>query len=160
VVLVESPNIVTFGGNGTLNGVIVSASSTGSNTALSALNQLIFSGNYVANDPSSLPDNSTFHDLKTQLAGSVVLAPTFSVSFAGTSTTMNGNVVASKVSMTGTAGGDIKGVVMSLDNQPLSLSGSSGINVISPGNFGAAPGLRFASHYDPVAGTYTEVSAP
>jgi hypothetical protein len=157
VVLIETPNIVTFTGNGTLSGVIAAASSVGANTALSATNQLVFQGNYTANDPSVLPDNALFHDLKA-LSGSVIVAPTFSVSYAGTSNTINGSIIASKVSMTGTSGGTIKGVVMSLDSQPLSLTGSSAINIIAPGNLGMPAGIRFNSHYDPVASSYSEIT--
>ena len=139
----------------TLNGVLAAASSVGAGTVLTAGNVINFKGNFIANDPSKL-DPAVWGDLQ-KMSGSVVVAPTFALSFVGTANSIGGSITASKISMTGTAGGSIAGMVMNLDDQPMALGGTSGLTITSPGTAGYPAGLRFGSFYAPLSDTYKEV---
>jgi len=129
---------------------------------LNSNNAITFSGSVTAHDPSYLtPANgfsaADFGDLQ-KLGGAIVLAPTFMVTFSGSSNSMGGTIAASKLVMSGSSGGSIDGMVMIMDNQPTVFSGSAGINIHSKGTAAYPAGMRFGSSYNPLPNTYNELS--
>jgi hypothetical protein len=155
VVVVEQPNKVSFSGSAVLQGVIVAANSAGGATALNTNNGITFSGGVTASDVMSL--DSSFADLKALGGGAIVLAPTFAITFSGSSNSLGGTIAGSKLVMSGSSGGNVTGSVMILDNQPTVFSGSAGINIAAKGSAAGITGMRFDSRYSPAPGTYEEV---
>lgn len=156
VVVIETPNHVTFAGSATLQGVIVVANSAGGVTDLSASNSITFNGSLSAADVSSLDDS--FAELRSLGGGAIILAPTFKVTFAGSSNSLGGSIAASKLVMTGSACGSVSGCVIILDDQPTALSDDGGITITAQAPAGGITGFRFDSHYDPRASSYEEVT--
>jgi hypothetical protein len=152
VIYIEKPNIVEFAGNPTINGVIVMDSASTAGTL--ATNQINFTGaSMTANGVESLP--ASYGDLR-KLTGSFILAPGGAVDFRGNFNTVNGSIVSDQLSMTGNAGGTVKGTVINLQDNPLTLNGSSEIIIASTGTTNFPTGLHFGSHYVPLADTYEE----
>ena len=89
--------------------------------------------------------------------GSFVLAPNFNVSFTGDFGTVGGSIVASKVSMSGSAGGTVRGSLINLDNTTMTLDGSSDVVIASTGTTNYPAGLYFPGHFAPIPGSYEEV---
>ena len=152
VLWVQAPNVVSFRGNCTINGVIVCDNSGPFDPAH---NQLSFSGN-VSSTPVSQLDPATYGNLTT-LTGSFLLAPTFAVSMTGDFGTINGSVVAGQISMTGNAQGVVQGSVIGMTDNPLTLNGHSSITISSTGTSQFPTGMSFGNDYTPLPGTYLEV---
>ncbi len=151
VLYVQTPNRVTFGGNVSIQGVIVVQNNpTGDITT----NQLNFNGNVSATGVDTLPD--TYGNLR-KLTGSFILAPDFAVSLTGNFGTVNGSIVASQTSMTGNATGTVMGSVINMDNNLMTVSGSSEIIIASTGTTNYPAGVYFSSRYAPLPDTYDEV---
>jgi len=124
VVYVEAPNIVTFAGHATINGLIV----TEDNDLPVDQCQLRFSGTVDAAGVAALPDTEEFAAVKQQ-TGTFVLAPGFAATFSGNFSTVNGSIVADQLTFSGTAEGIIKGGVIGLTDLPTELSGNVEIYV-------------------------------
>jgi hypothetical protein len=155
VVVVELPNKVSFSGSATLQGVIVAANSAGGATALNTNNAITFSGSVSASDVSSL--DSSFADLKALGGGAIILAPTFNVSFSGSTNSLGGTIAGSKLTMSGSSGGNVTGSVMIMDNQATVFSGSAGITIAGKGTSNGITGMRFKSYYVSKPDSYDEV---
>jgi len=124
IVYVESPNVVTFSGQTTLNGMVVTEDGGGSLEE----NKLIFSGKVEAYGVENLPDSPEFAAVKQQ-TGTFVLAPGFAVIFSGQFSAINGTIAADQLTFTGQAEGIVKGAVIGLGDAPTSLSGKVEIRV-------------------------------
>ncbi len=153
VLLIKAPNVVTFGGNVTITGVIVTDNNVPFNSTTNVLN---FSGNIKAYGVQSLPNTSTYANLRS-LTGAFLLAPGFNVSFSGNFGTVAGSIIAGAVSMTGNAGGTVQGSVITTEDQPLTLNGSSDITIASTGTSNYPAGVSFGSYYSPLPDTYVEI---
>ncbi len=151
VLYIETPNKVTFNGNATIQGVIVTQNNPIGNLST---NMLTFKGNTSITGVDSLP--ASFGDLR-KLTGSAILAPGFSTTFTGSFGTVNGTMISDKITMSGNAGGTIKGSIIGLIDTPLTLNGSSEIIIASTGTTDYPAGVFFSSRYAPLADTYEEV---
>jgi len=151
VLYIESPNNITFGGNVTVQGVIVTQNNPIGNLST---NILSFSGNVSAAPVSTLPES--FGDLRT-LTGSFLLAQGFQTTFSGNFGTVNGAIIADKISFNGNAGGTVMGSIVSLTNNPLTVSGTSDVTIASTGTTDYPAGVYFSSKYSPLPDTYEEI---
>ena len=151
VLYVETPNVVTFRGNADIQGVIITPNSP---SGTLATNRLDFSGSVSASGVESLPPE--FGDLR-KLTGSFVLAPGFEVDFSGNFGTVNGSIIGSRITMTGSAEGTIMGSIINLDNTEMDVTGSSEVVIASTGTSDYPAGVFFSSTYAPLPDTYEEV---
>jgi hypothetical protein len=71
--------------------------------------------------------------------------------------TINGSIIADKISMTGNAGGTVMGSVIGLQNNVMSVNGSSDITIASTGTSNFPAGVYFSQHFVPLQDTYEEV---
>jgi hypothetical protein len=117
-------------------------------------NILTFSGNVSAAPVSTLPES--FGDLRT-LTGSFLLAQGFQTTFSGNFGTVNGAIIADKISFNGNAGGTVMGSIVSLTNNPLTVSGTSDVTIASTGTTDYPAGVYFSSKYSPLPDTYEEI---
>lgn len=162
VLYIQSPNVVSFKGNATVNGLIVTDPS-GSYSA--SANQINFGGNLYVNPVSSLdPNNPNFAGLTT-LTGSFMLAPNFAVSMTGNFGTINGSLLAGTVHLSGNAAGTIQGSVIAMYDSSASgsssavyLAGNSTITISSQGTSQYPTGMNFGNNFTPLPGTYLEVT--
>jgi hypothetical protein len=169
VMFIETPNIVTFGGQTTIQGVVVvqnnptGTPASGPNDNTPNANALVFNGNVshtgveVPLDKGGLdPTDPRFAGL-ANLSGSFLLAPQFLLYMRGNSNQVGGTIVASRIDLGGTAGANVKGSVINLDDTSVNMTGTSDI-VISPTGSDKPPaGLTFGSHFTPNPSTYLEL---
>src|SRR2546421_1209760 len=151
VLYIETPNNITFNGSVNVQGVIVTQNNPLGNLSTNILN---FSGNVSAQPVSTLPES--FGDLR-KLTGSFLLAQGFQANFTGSFGTVNGAIIADKVSFGGNAGGTVMGSIVSLTNNPLTVSGTSDVIIASTGTTDYPAGVYFSSRYAALADTYEEV---
>lgn len=151
VLEIEYPNIVKFAGNATIQGTIIVKNGAPTDVVN---NSITFTGDVSASGVETLP--SGFGGLRS-LTGSFLLAPGFSTTFKGNFHTVDGSIMASKIAMTGNAGGTVNGTVINLDNYEMDVSGSSEIIIASTGTTNYPAGVFFSSNYAPLPDTYEEV---
>ena len=156
VMVVETPNNVTFTGNTTITGVIVGLNGQ---TFSATANTISFSGNVQANPISSMTSSSPgYKPGLPQLTGSFMLLPAFNVSMTGNFGTVSGSIAVGQISMTGNAGGTVQGSVIGMQDLPLTLNGHSSITISSTGTTNFPTGMSFGNDYTPLPGTYMEVA--
>lgn len=124
IIYVEAPNIVTFSGKATINGIVVTEDSD--NPIESC--QLHFAGQVEAFSVETLPDTPEFHDVREH-TGTFVVAPGFAVTFSGQFSAINGAIAADQLTFTGQSEGIVNGAVIGLGNYPTSLDGNVEIHV-------------------------------
>ena len=151
VVYVETPNVITFRGNSVIQGVIVGPNTPSGNLST---NVLSFAGTVNAMGVESLPD--TFGDLR-KLTGSFLLTPGFSASFTGNFGTIAGSMVADRFAFTGNAGGTVKGTLINMKDNLMTVGGSSEVIIASVGTNNFPAGLHFEKKYAPLPDTYEEL---
>lgn len=149
ILYIESPNIVTFGGNVSITGLIIAEGSWTDNTAT---NKMDFQGNVSSHSVAELPEDSKFDGLR-DVRGTFLMAPGFSVSFGGNFGTLNGAIAGNGINFYGNAGGTIAGSVVNYSPTPMTLSGNSdlffnrsGVNDIPTGFVS-----EIVMHFDPVS---------
>jgi hypothetical protein len=152
VFLIESPNVVEFGGGVNITGVIVT---NGDSTDDSGTNQLIFRGSVTDYSVDLLPDEPQFAGLRSQ-TGTFIIAPGFAVSFGGTMDT-SGAIAANGVEFFGNAGGKIKGSVINYADKDMMVWGNSDLLFNRSGTTEIPAGFvpQIVLVYDP--SSYTEV---
>jgi hypothetical protein len=151
VMYVEYPNQLKFSGKATVVGVIVVQ-----NGAPSGSGSMKFTGQFEAQGMQNLPTNSDFPEDLHKLSGSVLLAPGFSLQFAGGAGTVGGTVVADSFSYQGNSGGTINGTLIALSQAPFSMGGNPHLARIKPD--GPIPaGLVFSRTYKPLYDSYMEL---
>jgi len=151
VLYIETPNNIVFNGNVNVQGVIVTQNNPIGNLTTNILN---FSGNVSAQPVNTLPES--FGDLR-KLTGSFLLAQGFQANFTGSFGTVNGAIIADKISFGGNAGGTVMGSIVSLTSNPLTVSGTSDVIIASTGTTDYPAGVYFSSRYAALADTYEEV---
>ena len=151
VLYVQAPNVVDFGGNVTIQGVIVVDTTAATDLVK---NQLNFTGNVSASGVETLP--ASYGNLRT-LTGAFILAPNFATSFTGSFGTVAGSIIAGNVNFSGNAGGTVKGSIINMTNNPLSVNGSSDIIIASTGTSNYPTGVTFGLKYTPLPDTYVEL---
>lgn len=148
ILYVEQPNVINFGGNADIIGIIVGNGSTSDN---SGTNKLNFSGTVNSSSVTNLPQTSQYAGLHSE-RGTFIMAPGFAVEFGGNFGTLNGCIAANGVKTSGSAGGVVGGSIVNYSTEPMRLEGSditfnrSGITDI-PAGF--VPEIII--HYDPSA---------
>jgi len=133
VIYIEHPNNVSFAGQVTIRGVIVTDDCRDSTESSS----ISFSGQVQSYGVETLPDigpeGQDFTNLK-ELPGTFILAPGFDVSFSGQFGTLNGAVAAGSLTFNGQAGGTVRGVLLSYDHAGFECSGQAGLVLDRAGN--------------------------
>lgn len=158
VMLIQAPNNVTFTGNTTITGVIVSQSGSSAPAFNSSTNTISFSGNVSATPINQmLTSNPAYSASLVQLTGSFMLVPNFSVSMTGDFGTVGGSIAAGSISMTGNAAGTVQGSVIGMQDVPMMLNGHASITISSTGTTNFPTGMNFGNDYTPLPGTYIEV---
>ncbi len=116
VLWIEPPNVVTFGRNCQLNGVIVG------NGALDSVqdNQINFAGNFAT---GPYPTGEQFAALE-DMAGTSIVAPGFSASFTGNFSAIDGVVAVSGIEFSGNASADIRGTIINYSDEPTVVDGN------------------------------------
>lgn len=171
VLEVQMPNVVTFKGNATINGVIIQTPGVVQTPVPAGIydptnNQINFSGSVFATPLSAMPtDNPAYSAGLVGLGGSFLLAPGFAVNMTGNFGTIGGSIVAGTVNMSGNAGGTVQGSVVAVYDSSASgssssvyLNGSSDIIISSTGTTNYPTGMSFGNNFTPLPGTYMEVT--
>lgn len=152
VVFVEVPNKVTFNGNLSLTGVIVTQDAGHNNTS----NNLIkFNGTSNAAGVESLPDTPEFAALKA-MPGSFILAPGFEVNMSGNFGVAAGCMAAETFKFSGTTTGTVKGSIISYGTTTFLETGTAVINIDRSGGTSQPPGFTTRSLLVPDMDTYGE----
>ena len=153
ILFVETPNVVTFTGDCTIRGVIVSQTPyTGDPTT----NVLKFSGQVTSYDASTL--DASFGAIR-DFSGSSIICPGFHVQFSGGYAAISGTIASAQLTFSGRAGGNITGHLMGLGNQALTVTGNSEVFLQKPATLQWPAGVYFRSRYVPSNGSYLEPSA-
>jgi hypothetical protein len=169
VVFIETPNQITFTGGVTIQGVIVVDQSQYNGTVNT--NTIRFGGNITHQGVETIPDAPPFvvtvpdatDPSKSQvihlpqLTGSFLLAPGFGVTMTGNSNSVGGTIVTSKLDISGTAGANVKGTVINLDDTAVNMTGTSDIIIRASGSGQYPAGITFGSHFTPNPATYLEL---
>ncbi|MHC4289577.1 MAG: pilus assembly PilX N-terminal domain-containing protein [Planctomycetota bacterium] len=135
VLYIEQPNVVNFGGNAEITGVIVG---DGDYTDNSGTNQITFNGTVSSSPVTELPES--FGSLRED-TGTFMMAPGFAVSMGGNFGTLNGAIAANGVEFFGNAGGTIGGSVLNYSGNPMVLGGNSDLSFNRTGNVGIPVGF-------------------
>ena len=151
VLYIEAPNVVTFRGNTNIQGVIVGPKTPIGNLST---NVVSFAGSVTASGVETLPD--TFGDLR-KLTGSFLLTPGFSTSFTGNFGTIAGTMVADKFAFSGSAQGTVKGTLINMKDNLLSVGGSSEVIIAGNGTNNFPAGVYFTQKYESLPDTYEEL---
>ncbi|NLF31920.1 MAG: hypothetical protein GX591_13655 [Planctomycetes bacterium] len=121
VMFIETPNRVCFLGNLALTGVIITEDA--GQDAWDA-NTIRFQGNTSFRGVEDLPDSPQFDALRA-MGGAAILAPGFSVFFAGNFGTISGAMAAERFVLSGNAGGTVCGPILSYGDGDLVLTGNA-----------------------------------
>lgn len=144
ILFIESPNVVEFGGNVTVNGMIIAEGDYADN---SAVNKLSFTGSV---DSRTLPTNSEFDALRAE-KGTFLLAPGFDLTFWGSFGTINGAIMGNGITFGGNAGGTVNGSVINYSTKTMTVSGSTDITFNRSGITEIPAGFiqEIIIHYNP-----------
>lgn len=152
LVYIEAPNKVTFNGNLDLHGVIVVENNAPGD---STTNLIDFGGNVDFEGVHTL--DASYGTLR-ELDGAMLLAPNFKLSMRGNFGVIGGTIAADEMEFTGNAGGTIRGSVINLKDTRVRLQGNTDIIIESQGTSDTPAGMYFGSRYEPLPGSYLEVS--
>jgi len=121
IMLIETPNVVTFAGNVDITGIIVGDGDYQDN---SGTNKIDIKGTVMSYPVSALPLEAQFEGVR-QETGTFMLAPGFTTSFGGNFNTLNGAIAANGVQFYGNAGGTINGSIINYSEEEMTLQGNS-----------------------------------
>jgi hypothetical protein len=116
ILLIESPNIVTFNRNCQLNGIMVGDGNLGTPEN----SQINFLGNFAT---GPYPTGPQF-DWLASAVGTSILTPRFSVSFTGNFSAIDGVVAAGNLRFAGNANADIHGTLINYGTAPMVVDGN------------------------------------
>jgi hypothetical protein len=114
------PNIVTFGGNLQLQGLIVGDG----DPAAPGTNAINFEGNFAS---ATYPPGPQFDAIR-QEEGSCILAPGFGVSFTGNFASVDGVLAASGMYFSANASATVNGTMMSYSEDATRVEGNISLN--------------------------------
>lgn len=158
VMLINAPNRVSFTGNTTITGVIVSQTGSTAPAFNATANTISFAGNVSATPINQMStSNPAYNANLVQLTGSFMLVPNFNISMTGNFGTVGGSIVAGELSMTGNASGTVQGSVIGMQDVPMTLNGHASITISSTGTTNYPTGMSFGNDYTALPGTYLEV---
>ncbi len=121
ILYIEQPNIVTFNGNVDSRGMIVAE---GDPNFAGANNSISFLGNFATNP---VPAGVQFDAIR-QEEGSSILAPAFSVAFAGNFSALSGVLAVSGAHFSGNVNAMIEGTILNYSDIPTVIEGNSILN--------------------------------
>jgi type 1 fimbria pilin len=152
VIYIEQPNSVTFNGNASIQGVIVT--DTDKPAGNLTTNSIKFTGSFSAQGVESL--DPSYGNLRN-LSGSFMLMPNFAVTFTGNfDATAHGNIVVDQASMTGSSSVKLDGSLVILKDTPMTMGGNSQLTA-GDNALGFPAGLKFSNRYVALPDTYDEV---
>jgi Tfp pilus assembly protein PilX len=151
VIYIEAPNKVTFSGAAKITGVIV----VDNPNETTSTNTIIFSGGSTLTGPENL--DASYGELRS-MTGASIIAPNFSVSLSGGSSSFGGSVLAKSVSASGGSGGTVNGSVLAYGTASTTYSGGSGFTFSNSVNVLPSVGLSFTGHFFAVLPSYQEVA--
>jgi hypothetical protein len=153
IVYIQQPNNIKFNGNVSITGVIVTEDVGVGNLVTNVLN---FQGNGgTKQGVEALPNLPQFAGLKTDLAGSFIVAPGFDVNFTGNFGSIAGHILGDRVTLQGSSDATISGSIISM-KQPLKITTDGIIKFNQVPNQGHGA-MRFSDRYTPLPATYDEV---
>jgi hypothetical protein len=152
VVFVETPNRVTFNGNLSMTGVIVTQDAGHGNTAN---NYIRFNGTSSAAGVESLPNEPQFAALRA-MPGSFLLAPGFEVNLSGNFGVAAGCMAAENFRFTGNTTGTVQGSIISYGDTTFTETGTAIINIDRSGGTSQPPGFISRARLVPDCDTYGE----
>jgi len=120
ILFIEMPNVVKFTGQSVINGMIVASGDLSDN---SGTNSITFDGQVQNNDVSTL-EGSQFDAIK-QETGTFILAPGFSIEFAGQALSVNGAIAGNGMSFSGQATGTVNGSIINYSTNPMMMTGQT-----------------------------------
>jgi hypothetical protein len=118
ILLVKSPNIVTFENNVALQGIIVGQGDPAADPATDRIDIL---GNFAS---GPYPPGAEFDAIR-QEEGSSIVAPGFAMSFQGNFSTLEGVVAVSGVTFSGNVNAMIKGTIINYSDIPMTVEGNA-----------------------------------
>ena len=121
ILYIEQPNIVTFERNVASNGMIVAE---GDPNFAGPNNSISFLGNFATNP---VPAGIQFDAIR-QEEGSSILAPAFSVTFAGNFSALSGVMAVSGAHFSGNVNAMIEGTIINYSDNPTVIEGNSVLN--------------------------------
>jgi hypothetical protein len=151
IVYIEAPNIVSFSGQANLNGLVATQDSDEPIETC----HISFAGGVTANGVEALPDTEEFADVKQQ-AGTFIVAPGFSVSFAGNCSIAGGIIAADQLTFTGAAEGSVNGSVISLEDSLTTFGGNVTLYVDHDGAVQQPAGFINSFGLSAIPDSYTE----
>ena len=151
ILLIESPNIVIFGRNVALEGIIVA---NGLGGATPGTNRIDFLGNFAS---GPYPSDPAFDAIR-QEEGSSILAPGFSTTFAGNFSALEGVVAVSGVYFTGNLAAQIKGTIINYSDSSTVVAGNASMNFDREGSTKVPAGFDLYRELDYNPSTYAEAS--
>jgi hypothetical protein len=120
ILLVESPNIITFTKNVALNGMIVGDGDADN----PGTNNISFLGNFATNP---VPSGAEFDAIRSE-TGSSILAPGFAASFQGNFSALGGIMAVSGAEFSGNANALIEGTIINYSDNPIVIEGNATLN--------------------------------
>ncbi|OHB67481.1 MAG: hypothetical protein A2Y76_09960 [Planctomycetes bacterium RBG_13_60_9] len=120
ILLIEQPNVVTFGRNVELQGLIVAEGDAYNPGA----NAISFQGNFAS---SGYPSGSQFDAIRQEV-GSSILAPGFGVSFTGNFASVNGVMAAGSLYFSANASATVRGTMISYSPDATYVQGNISMN--------------------------------
>jgi hypothetical protein len=150
VVLIETPNKVTFSGGANIEGVVVVVNTTDATST----NEIIFSGGGTMKGPEGL-DPAVYGPL-VNMGGSSILAPNFKLTMTGGSASFGGTIIAKSIGLSGGSGGSSNGSVISMSTASTTWSGGSGFTLGTLASTKKPFGVEFTGHYEPACASYRE----
>jgi len=121
ILYIEQPNIVTFQENVDSRGMIVAE---GDPNFTGANNSISFLGNFVTNP---VPAGVQFDAIR-QEEGSSILAPAFSIDFAGNFSALSGVMAVSGAHFSGNVNATIEGTILNYSDNPTVIEGNARLN--------------------------------
>ena len=120
ILYIQSPNVVRFTRNVSLQGLIVA----GGDVSNPGSNSIGFEGNFAS---SGYPTGAQFDALRAE-QGSSIVAPGFGVSFTGNFSSVNGVLAASSLYFSGNASATVKGTMISYSQDATRVDGNISMN--------------------------------
>ena len=120
ILLIESPNMVTFGRNVALQGIIVAEGDLEN----PGTDRIDFCGNFAS---GPYPTGSEFDAIRGEV-GSSIVAPGFATSFQGNFSTLEGVVAVSGIHFSGNVAAQIKGTIINYSDSPMVIEGNATMN--------------------------------
>ena len=118
ILLIKSPNVVTFTRNVALQGIIVGQ---GDVTADPVTDRIDILGNFAS---GPYPAGIEFDAIRGEV-GSSIVAPGFAMSFQGNFSTLEGVVAVSGVHFSGNVAAQVKGTIINYSDQPMVIDGNA-----------------------------------